>query len=190
MSDPVATAPPAVKPKRVQGIYRPFQNAHGQPKGTLSKSAVTARKLANPETLDKFCEAIVRYGGTGAACERLGLDETAVWRQAKHNTQLNAVLWAARQMKAEKQWEECPRIADEATPETVGVARLRIETRMRSAGKLMQSVYGDAAAQTNVNVTNNAAYVVCDEATRAKLIAMREALQAPRQAQVIEERAT
>jgi hypothetical protein len=52
---------------------------------------------------------------------------------------------------------------------------------MRSAGKLMQSVYGDAAAQTNVNVTNNAAYVVCDEATRAKLIAMREALQAPKQ---------
>lgn len=39
---------------------------------------------------------------------------------------------------------QCIRIADEATPEDVSVARLRVETRLKLAGKWDKAMYGDS----------------------------------------------
>jgi hypothetical protein len=54
-------------------------------------------------------------------------------------------------------------------------SRLRIETRMRVAGKLIPKVYGEQPTSANVNVGVQVG-IVCDEETRKRLIAVRQSL--------------
>lgn len=49
----------------------------------------------------------------------------------------------ARESQAHREAEEIREIADEATPETVQVARLRVDARKWRASKLAPKVYGD-----------------------------------------------
>ena len=49
----------------------------------------------------------------------------------------------AKEERADTLFDETLAIADAATPETVGVDRLRIDTRKWAAGKLRPKVYGD-----------------------------------------------
>lgn len=164
------------------------------PKRLAAKTAtsVTRKRLQLPGKLEQLCHAIAERGSVKAACADLGLCRFEVWRQAKTDEALATALWAARQIGAEDRWDQCTEIADDSkgdwitTPdgrrvvdsEAIARSRLRIETRMRTAGKLMESIYGEKASAP-VHITNNS-MVVCDEATRARLIAMREQLISPR----------
>ena len=129
-------------------------------------------RLADPETQARLCAEIVALGSVRQAARALGMNESCVWYAIRQNAELAAQVWSARQCAAEQRWDECTEIADESTPETVQVAKLRIDTRMRSAGKLMQGIYGETPAPA-VNVVNQIG-IVCDETTRARLIELRE----------------
>jgi hypothetical protein len=132
----------------------------------------TRERLSDPAELDKFCDAVVSLGTIKKAAEKLGVAESTLWRARHNNPELERALWGARQEAADKHYDSCIDIAMAATPETVTVARLQIDTHMRVAGHLLPKTYGTAPG-SQVNVVNQVA-LVCDEETRARLIAMRE----------------
>lgn len=68
-------------------------------------------------------------------CEQHGMPSlTTVMRWQLGNADLRDQLRRARQMGADAIADECLQIADDATPESARVARLRINTRLRVIG--------------------------------------------------------
>ena len=53
------------------------------------------------------------------------------------------VLWHPREAQADKYFQEIIEIADAATPETVNVARLRVDSRKFTVARLAPKKYGD-----------------------------------------------
>src|SRR5215468_10762345 len=53
------------------------------------------------------------------------------------------VLWHPREAQADKYFQEIVEIADAATPETVHVARLRVDSRKFTVARLAPKKYGD-----------------------------------------------
>jgi terminase small subunit-like protein len=162
----------------------------------------TKRRLDIAEERELFCEAIVEHGGVRKACEALGLHTPTVWTYAKNNAEFEGMVWAARMIAAEKLYDECIAIADDGSNDTyvdgngltktdqdvIARSRLRIETRMRVAGKLIPKVYGENQTAANVNVGVQVG-VICDEETRKRLIAVRQSLalrSAPTHMEIIE----
>jgi hypothetical protein len=93
----------------------------------------------------------------------------------------------ARELQAEHLFEEMQEIADDGrndwmerngfpmvNGEAIQRSKLRLEDRKWRAGKLKPKVYGDAGPQVVNNIQHNT--LVCDEATRARIIEQRKRL--------------
>jgi hypothetical protein len=150
--------------------------------------ALTSQRLKDPAQVAALCEAIVDHGSVGKAIAALGLVRSEVFLALSKDEALRKQVWEARAVLAEMLWTECIEIADEASQDStvdakgrirpnwdnINRSKLRIETRMRVAGKMLPRIYGELPS-TQVNVQNNIG-LVCDEETRARLIELRERL--------------
>lgn len=141
---------------------------------------------------EALAQAIVETGSVGKACDKLGLDRVTVWRRSRTDKELEKVLWASRQVVAEMCYDECMAIADDGSNDTyidedgnrrvdhdvIARSRLRIEARRQVAGTLMHALYGDKP-QNVTNIQNNTA-LICDEATRERLLTLRAKIESAR----------
>jgi hypothetical protein len=149
----------------------------------MTENTTLAQRLSDSAEQAKLCEAIIEHRGVSHAAKALGIHSPSLWVFLARNEDLRKLVWEARAVLAEMLWAECIDISDcsarDYDPETgqfngeaVQRAKLRIDTRMRCAGKMLPRIYGEAP-QTQVNV-NTQIGIVCDEETRKRLIDLRE----------------
>lgn len=134
----------------------------------------TPERLDDPLERDKLWTAIVEHGSVNKAAKALGLVKPAIYLKARKDEAFAAELLAAEATNLRQLVDECIEIADSTDKDAWGIARLRIETRMRLAGKLIPHIYGDQPS-TKVDI-HNVVGIVCDEKQRAKLIEQRSRL--------------
>jgi len=140
-------------------------------------SRISTRAKVNLDTvegLEALCDAIIREKGVARACKALGLDRKNVWLYLAKHPEAKAAVWGARQETADSMYDECVQIADNAKKEDWAIARLRIETRMRAAGKLNQQAYGDQPRHLSQTYVAGNVEIKADEATRQALIEARQ----------------
>jgi hypothetical protein len=137
----------------------------------------TRPSFDDPASLAAFCDAIIRERGVAKACKSLGLDRKLVWLYLSKHPEAHAAVWHARQETAHALYDECIQIADDAKLDPRD-RHIRIETRMRVAGKLNQRTYGEQPRPgTQVNVLGaGEVKLVCDANTRQALIQERQRL--------------
>lgn len=95
---------------------------------------------------DKLCERIASGKSLRKVCEAPDMPSTTAvmkWLAKDGNEALVAQYARAREAQADRLFDDCLDIADDATPEEVAKARLRIDTRKWMAGKLRPKRYGD-----------------------------------------------
>jgi hypothetical protein len=119
-------------------------------------------RLSDGDSLRKICES-----------EEMP-SKTAVMRWLNSNPEFRDHYREAREMQADVWFDEQVDIADEATPETAIVAKLRIWARQWVMGRINAKKYGDKAAETNISTTVNNCVVLSAERI-AKLQAARRA---------------
>ena len=98
------------------------------------------------ELFDVVCERIANGESLGKICRDKDMpDKSSVtrWLAADEGGELRNQYTRAREEQADAIFEDCLDIADDATPEDVQKARLRIDTRKWMAGKLRPKKYGD-----------------------------------------------
>lgn len=117
---------------RLNGVYMPA----GRPKGKVTSDDVI------DELLDKLSE--------GKPLTRICRDKrmpcvASVYSWVANDSEFASLFHDARARGVHALAEECLDIADEPTTDAVEVAdkRVRIDTRLRLAGKWLSSVYGD-----------------------------------------------
>jgi hypothetical protein len=131
-------------------------------------------KLDTPEGLGTLYDAIVREKGVAKACKALGLDRKTVWLYLAKHPEAQAAASQARQETAHSLFDECCEIADNAKREDWAIARLRIETRMRIAGKLNQRTYGDQPRSLTQTYVQGDVQIVATEEQRRSMIDARQ----------------
>ena len=134
----------------------------------------TRLNLDTPEGLGTLCDAIVREKGVAKACKALGLDRKTVWLYLAKHPEAQAAASQARQETAHSLFDECCEIADNAKREDWAIARLRIETRMRAAGKLNQRAYGDQPRNVTQTYVQGDVQIVATEEQRRSMIDARQ----------------
>ena len=88
-----------------------------------------------------------------AVAEHLGVSVSAIDRWVQRGGETRREAYArARARGGQSLAEESILIADQATPQDVQVAKLRIDTRWKMAGKLNPNEYGDKAQEININL--------------------------------------
>ena len=70
-------------------------------------------------------------------------DKSQVYRWLEENHDFRDQYARAREAQADKYFQEIIEIADAATPETVNVARLRVDSRKFTVARLAPKKYGD-----------------------------------------------
>src|SRR5215467_5143901 len=120
--------------------------------------------LDTSEGLGVLCDAIIKEKGVAKVCKALGLDRKNVWLYLAKHPEAKAAVWGARQETADSMYDECIQIADNAKREDWAIARLRIETRMRAAGKLNQRTYGDQPRSLHQTYVAGNVEIKADEA--------------------------
>jgi hypothetical protein len=135
-----------------------------------AKDISTREALDTEEGLTAFCDAIVRERGVLKACNALGLDRGQIWLYLAKHPDAQTAVSLARQETAHALFDECCDIADNAKREDWAIARLRIETRMRAAGKLNQRAYGDQPRHLTQTYVQGNVEIKADENTRRAMI--------------------
>jgi len=147
----------------------------GRENGTAGHKSTRERlDLDTTEGLGALCDAIIKEKGVARACKALGLDRKTVWLYLARHPEAQAAAWLARQECAHALFDECCEIADNAKREDWAIARLRIETRMRAAGKLNQRAYGDQPRHLSQTYVAGNVEIKSDENTRQALILARQ----------------
>lgn len=136
-------------------------------------SARARPKLDTSEGLATFCDAIIRERGVAKACKALALDRKHVWLYLAKNPEAQAAVWQARQHTAHALYDECVQIADDSKLDPRD-RHIRIDTRMRVAGKLNQRAYGDQPRNLTQTYVAGDVQVVADEEARRVMIQARE----------------
>jgi hypothetical protein len=114
------------------------------------------RPRTRPHPLDDgISESIANRLVTGESIRSICSDadmpaETMFYQAMAKDEEFRSIIAGARVAQQDASVEQCIEIADEATPETVNVARLRIWARQWRAGKLAFKKYGDRVVQENV----------------------------------------
>lgn len=145
----------------------------------------TPQRLNDPEQRNALFEAIVEHGGVRKACEALRINRSSLYLYAATHPEFDTAFKAARKMAAEMMWDECIEIADDKTgdwmtvsdgrggtkqvpnQEVIQRSRVRIETRMRVAGKLVEHLADKPMIEQNT-YNDNRQIIVTDE-KRAQL---------------------
>jgi hypothetical protein len=133
----------------------------------------TAELLDKPEGLTAFCDAIIRERGVIKACKALGLDRSIVWLYLAKHPEAQAAVWGARQETSHALYDECIQIADDSSLDPRD-RHIKIETRMRVAGKLNQRAYGDQPRHLSQTYVAGNVEIKADENTRQALILARQ----------------
>jgi hypothetical protein len=159
-----------------------------------NKRRSTMQRLDDPTERELLWEAIVEEGSVNKAASKLDLHRPSIYLKAQKDEQFAAELLAAEATNLRQLVDECIHIADDSSQDLAGHdkggnpipntefiqrARLRIETRIRLAGKLIPHIYGDKAAQVNVQSHTTVQAVIVPENQRQSLIELRERLLSP-----------
>lgn len=101
--------------------------------------------IYSEELAEEICTSLMSGLSLRSICKREGmpnLDTVLVWAwDSKHPFSLHYA--RAREIQAETLADELVELADDASPETVNVQRLRVDTRKWVASKLKPKRYGD-----------------------------------------------
>jgi len=102
----------------------------------------------NQEVADKICEAISNGQSLRSICDPADMPNKAtVFRWLDRHPEFGDQYARAREEQAEALADEIVSIADEAAPEQVNQARLRVDARKWVASKLKPKKYGDKVTQ-------------------------------------------
>jgi len=123
----------------------------------IARPLVAVHYLPDP-AVDAICDLLAQGMSLVSICRKPEMPSLATvmnWQRA--NPDIARELWEARALGCNTIAEECLRIADEATPTDVQVARLRVATRLRLLAAWAPHQYGRAASGDNgpVNVVIN-----------------------------------
>lgn len=102
-------------------------------------------------TVQRIAEIMALGHPLARVCQMPGMptiDLVMKWQRA--DPTIRHTIWEARALGADAIAEECLQIADDATPESVRVARLRINTRLRVIGAWAPEQYARNPAAKNV----------------------------------------
>jgi hypothetical protein len=141
--------------------------------------------LDTPEGREKLAEAIIAQGSVKAGANSMGINHSAVFSRMKNDPELAAVVMQARGALAEPLMDKLGELEElllslkgaERTNERISAIREVMHGIRWRIAKCAPARYGDKAS-TQINVHNQVA-VVCDERTRAQLIALRDKIGAP-----------
>lgn len=129
------------------------------------KPAGTPRKVGPPGlpglaaypravTITRICDVMALGFPLSAVLQMPGMPTVdLVMKWQRKDPAIRQAIAEAREMGADAMAEECLQIADEATPVSVQVAKLRIGTRLRLAGAWAPGTYGRPEQQTSPPVT-------------------------------------
>ncbi len=100
-----------------------------------------------PELEDEICDLIASGQSMRDVCKLKGMpSEAGLYSRMARDEAFAAKVTKARVAQQEHEVEACIHIADDATPEDVQVAKLRIWARQWRAAKLAPKKYGDKIA--------------------------------------------
>jgi hypothetical protein len=142
----------------------------------------TERKAGRPtkysdQLADTICARIADGESLRQICSGEGMpDRRNVAHWLEQRPEFATKYARAREMQADYMDDLILETARTCTPETVHVAKVRISAYQWRAAKLKPKVYGDHAGGPQVvnNIQHN--MLVCDEATRARIIEQRRRL--------------
>src|SRR6266436_6370686 len=118
-------------------------------KRTKTPSTQAPAKIGRPtkyslEWAERFCELLAQGQSVRQICSQPGQpDKSQVYRWLDENGDFRDQYVCAREAQADKYFQEIVEIADAATPETVNVARLRVDSRKFTVARLAPKKYGD-----------------------------------------------
>ena len=105
----------------------------------------------NPDTVEAICVRLIEGESLRSICRDPAMPAISTVCKWRNVHQEFAEQYArAREDQADTLADEIIAIADEATPEDVNVARLRVDSRKWAASKLKSKSYGDKLEQTHV----------------------------------------
>jgi hypothetical protein len=119
------------------------------PSRTKHRSIQVPAKLGrrtkySSEWAERFCELLAQGQSVRQICSQPGQpDKSQVYRWLDENGDFRDQYTRAREAQADKYFQEIIEIADAATPETVNVARLRVDSRKFTVARLAPKKYGD-----------------------------------------------
>lgn len=101
--------------------------------------------LDDPLVVAELCKRIAQGLAIARVCEANDMPaESTVYARMATDETFRSNIARAREAQQDYEVERCIEIADEATPDDVHVAKLRIWARQWRAGKLAPKKYGDA----------------------------------------------
>ena len=117
------------------------------PPRTKSRSTQVPAKIGRPtqysiEWAERFCDLIAEGRSVAVICAGPDMpSQQSVYTWLKQDEDF--LERYAREAQADKYFQEIIEIADAATPETVNVARLRVDSRKFTVARLAPKKYGD-----------------------------------------------
>jgi len=146
--------------------------------------AIALSDLGTPEGRQALAEAVIVHGGIRPGCRALGLDAGTVYGHMYRDPELAAIVRSARSTLAEQLLERIKELEDlmlnlkggDRTNERISAIREVLHSLRWRISKTNVN-YGERPASVT-NIQTNVG-VVCDEKTRAQLIALREQIKAP-----------
>ena len=124
----------------------------------------TLTRLDSKSEREALFAAIIERGSVTKAAESLGMSRSMIYRYSRENKDFAREFLVARATAAEALYDECIEIADDNTLDP-RARHVRIETRMRVAGKLIPRL---ADKPTQVTLNDNRTVIVSEE-KRAQL---------------------
>src|SRR6476619_6404054 len=116
---------------------------------TKRRSTLAPAKIGRPtkysdEWAEAFCREISQGHSVAEICERRDQpSEQSIYSWLRGDGDFLERYARAREAQADKYFQEIIEIADAATPETVNVARLRVDSRKFAVARLAPKKYGD-----------------------------------------------
>ncbi len=116
---------------------------------TKRRSTLVPAKIGRPtkysdEWAEAFCREISQGHSVAEICERRDQpSEQSIYSWLRGDGDFLERYARAREAQADKYFQEIIEIADAATPETVNVARLRVDSRKFTVARLAPKKYGD-----------------------------------------------
>lgn len=152
-------------------MLRNVKTAPNRVNASSSDGAIRA-KIGRPSTFsqavaERICKGIAEGRSLRKVCAADGIPTvTTVMRWLITNEEFREHYRGAREIQADVLFDEQIDIADGATPETVHVARLRIDARKWVMGKQNAKKYGDKPGDVHVNTSVNNLIVLTEEKQR------------------------
>src|SRR6476469_7622069 len=116
---------------------------------TKRRSTLVPAKIGRPtkysdEWAEAFCREISQGHSVAEICERRDQPpEQSIYSWLRGDGDFLERYARAREAQADKYFQEIIEFADAATPETVNVARLRVDSRKFTVARLAPKKYGD-----------------------------------------------